>query len=52
MKEKKTKRVIVRLTENQFKSLMDYVAEEKTTKSRVLRETIKRHLIEYINDKG
>ena len=40
MKEKKSKRVIVRITENQFKNLMDSVLEEQTTVSDIIRESV------------
>ena len=43
MKEKKTRRVIVRLTENQFKNLMDSVITEnnkKYTTSDLIRESV------------
>ena len=40
MKEKKSKRVIVRITENQFKNLMDSVINEQTTVSDVIREAV------------
>ena len=43
MKEKKSKRVIVRLTENQFKNLMDSVISENNkryTTSDLIRESV------------
>jgi Arc/MetJ-type ribon-helix-helix transcriptional regulator len=43
MKEKKSKRVIVRITENQFKNLMDLVISEskdRSTVSDVIREAV------------
>jgi hypothetical protein len=43
MKEKKTKRVIVRITESQFKDLIDCVIEEnnkKYTTSDLIRESV------------
>jgi len=43
MKEKKSKRVIVRITESQFKDLIDCVIEEnnkKYTKSDLIRESV------------
>ena len=43
MKEKKSKRVIVRITESQFKDLIDCVIEEnnkKYTTSDLIRETV------------
>ena len=40
MKEKKSKRVIVRLTEQQFKNLVDCVINEQTTVSDVIREAV------------
>ena len=43
MKQKKTRRVIVRLTENQFKNLMDSVITEnnkKYTTSDLIRESV------------
>ena len=43
MKQKKTRRVIVRLTENQFKNLMDSVITEnnkKHTTSDLIRESV------------
>jgi hypothetical protein len=43
MKEKKTKRVIVRITESQFKNLMDSVITEnnkKYTTSDLIRESV------------
>lgn len=43
MKERKSKRVIVRLTENQFKNLVDCVIEENNkryTTSDLIRESI------------
>lgn len=40
MKEKKSKRVIVRVTEQQLKNLMDIVIVEQITISEVLRESI------------
>ena len=43
MKERKSKRVIVRLTENQFKNLVDCVIEEnnkKYTTSDLIRESV------------
>ena len=43
MKEKKSKRVIVRLTENQFKNLVDCVIEENNkryTTSDLIRESV------------
>ena len=43
MKEKKTKRVIVRITESQFKNLIDCVIEEnnkKYTTSDLIRESV------------
>jgi hypothetical protein len=40
MKEKKSKRVVVRITENQFKNLMDSVLEEQTTVSDMIRESV------------
>ena len=43
MKQKKTRRVIVRLTENQFKNLMDSVITEnqnRYTTSDLIRESV------------
>ena len=43
MKEKKSKRVIVRITENQFKNLMDLVISEnknRYTTSDLIREAV------------
>jgi len=43
MKDRKSKRVIVRLTENQFKNLVDCVIEEnnkKYTTSDLIRESV------------
>lgn len=40
MKEKKSKRVIVRISEQQLKNLMDIVIVEQITISEVLRESI------------
>jgi hypothetical protein len=40
MKERKSQRVIVRITENQFKNLMDSVLEEQTTVSDMIRESV------------
>jgi hypothetical protein len=40
MKEKKSKRVIVRITENQLKNLMDCVINEQTTVSDLIRESV------------
>ena len=43
MKEKKSKRVIVRITENQFKNLMDCVileSKERYTASDLIREAV------------
>jgi len=43
MKERKSKRVIVRLTENQFKNLMDSVISENNkryTTSDLIRESV------------
>ena len=40
MKQKKTRRVIVRLTENQFKNLMECVIDEQIKISDILRESI------------
>ena len=40
MKQKKSKRVIVRITENQFKNLVDCVIEEQTTVSDLIRESV------------
>ena len=43
MKEKKSKRVIVRLTENQFKNLMECViieSKDRYTLSDVIREAV------------
>jgi len=43
MKQKKTRRVIVRLTENQFKNLMDSVISENNkryTTSDLIRESV------------
>ena len=40
MKQKKSKRVIVRITENQFKNLMDSVIDEQTTVSDIIRESV------------
>jgi hypothetical protein len=40
MKEKKSKRVIVRISENQFKNLMDLVIVEQTTVSDLIRESV------------
>jgi hypothetical protein len=43
MKEKKTKRVIVRITESQFKDLIDCVIEENNnryTTSDLIRESV------------
>jgi hypothetical protein len=40
MKETKPKRVIVRLTEQQFKNLMDLVIVEQTTVSDLIRESV------------
>lgn len=43
MKEKKSKRVIVRITENQFKNLMDLVISEsrdRYTVSDLIRESV------------
>ena len=43
MKEKKSKRVIVRISENQFKNLMDLVISEskdRSTVSDVIREAV------------
>jgi hypothetical protein len=43
MKEKKTKRVIVRITESQFKDLIDCVIEEnqnRYTTSDLIRESV------------
>jgi hypothetical protein len=40
MKETKSKRVIVRITENQLKNLMECVIEQQTTVSDVIREAV------------
>ena len=40
MKEKKSKRVIVRLTEQQLKNLMECDINEQTTVSDVIREAV------------
>ena len=40
MKEKKSKRVIVRITENQFKNLTECVINEQTTVSDLIRESV------------
>lgn len=40
MKETKPKRVTVRLTEQQFKNLMDSVIVEQTTVSDLIRESV------------
>ena len=40
MKERKSKRVIVRITENQFKNLVDCVIDEQTTVSDLIRESV------------
>ena len=40
MKENKSKRVIVRITENQLKNLMDCVIDEQTTVSDLIRESV------------
>ena len=40
MKQKKSKRVIVRITENQFKNLVDCVIDEQTTVSDLIRESV------------
>jgi hypothetical protein len=40
MKERKSKRVIVRISENQFKNLMEIVIEEQTTVSDLIRESV------------
>ena len=40
MKEKKSKRVIVRITESQFNNLMECVIDEQIKISDILRESI------------
>ena len=40
MKEKKSKRVIVRISEQQLKNLMDCVIDEQTTVSDLIRESV------------
>ena len=40
MKEKKSKRVVVRITESQFKDLMECVIDEQIKISDILRESI------------
>ena len=40
MKEKKSKRVIVRISEQQLKNLMNCVIEEQTTVSDLIRESV------------
>jgi hypothetical protein len=40
MKETKSKRVIVRISEQQLKNLMECVIEEQTTVSDVIREAV------------
>ena len=40
MKERKSKRVIVRITESQFKDLMECVIDEQMKISDILRESI------------
>jgi len=40
MKERKSKRVIVRISENQLKNLMECVINEQTTVSDVIREAV------------
>ena len=40
MKERKSKRVIVRITENQFKNLTECVINEQTTVSDLIRESV------------
>jgi hypothetical protein len=40
MKETKSKRVIVRISEQQLKNLMDCVIDEQTTVSDVIREAV------------
>lgn len=40
MKEKKSKRVIVRITESQFNNLMECVIDEQTTVSDLIRESV------------
>ena len=44
MKEKKSKRVIVRVTEQQLKNLMDLVVAEQITISEVLRGSMSEKL--------
>jgi len=54
MKEKKSKRVIVRITENQFKNLMDLVISEskdRSTVSDVIRESVIEKLQKLKDDK-
>ena len=51
MKEKKTKRVIVRITENQLKNLMDFVIDEQTTVSDLIRESVIEKLQKLKDDK-
>ena len=48
MKERKSKRVIVRLTENQFKNLVDCVIEE-TNKRYTTSDLIRESVIEKLN---
>ena len=40
MKETKSKRVIVRISEQQLKNLMDCVIDEQTTVSDLIRESV------------
>ena len=40
MKEKKSKKVIVRISEQQLKNLMDCVIDEQTTVSDLIRESV------------
>lgn len=40
MKEKKSKRVIVRISEQQLKNLMECVINEQTTVSDLIRESV------------
>jgi hypothetical protein len=51
MKEKKSKRVIVRISENQFKNLMDLVIIEQTTVSDLIRESVIEKLQKLKDDK-
>ncbi len=45
-KEKHTRHLRIRLTESQFKRLINRVIEEEKTKSQLIREIIKKHLEE------